>query len=184
MRLAGVKNIPEGNAFLEGYLSEYNRGFAKEAAEKADFHQPIVNKRALDAILAIKTDRALRNDLTVSHDKKLYQVKNNIRARKVTVEERTDGSMRILYNGFRLRFKEIQVRTQREKPAKEIAAHKSVQAADNSSMEVSSEGNDQSANAASDSITKPDILALVRIGLFGFGLTVSVGNIDFSSRKG
>jgi transposase len=118
MRLAGVSNIPEGNAFLESYLPLYNRRFAQEAAEKADFHRPVVNKRALDAILAIKTDRALRNDFTVSHDRKLYQIKNNIRAKKVTVEERTDGSMRILHNGLRLQFKEIQVRTQREKPSR------------------------------------------------------------------
>ncbi len=115
MRLAGVTSIAEGNAFLENYLPEYNRRFAKEAAKKADLHRPVVNKRALDTILSIKTDRALRNDFTVSHDKKLYQIKNNIRVKKVTVEERTDGSMRILHNGLRLRFKEIQTCPQKEK---------------------------------------------------------------------
>ena len=117
MRLAGVTSIVEGNAFLESYLPEYNRMFAREAAKKADLHRPVVNKRALDTILSIKTERALRNDFTVSHNKKLYQIKNNIRAKKVTVEERTDGSMRIVYNGLRLQFKEIQMRPQKEKPS-------------------------------------------------------------------
>jgi transposase len=117
MRLAGVTNIAEGNTFLDGYLPEYNRRFAKEAAERANYHRPIVNKRALDTILSIKTERALRNDFTVAHDKILYQVMSNIQARKVIVEERTDGSMRILHNGLRLTFKEIQVRPRKEEPS-------------------------------------------------------------------
>lgn len=110
MRLAGVMNIAEGNAFLDGYLPEFNRMFAKEAAQKADFHRPIVNKRALDTILSIKTDRALRNDFTIAHNKKLYQVKSNIRAKKLTVEERTDGTMRIIHNGQQLKYQEIHAR--------------------------------------------------------------------------
>ncbi len=114
MRLAGVTNIAEGNTFLDGYLPEYNRKFAKEAAKQANYHRPIVNKWALDTILSIRTERALRNDFTVAHDKKLYQIKSNVRAKKVTVEERTDGSMRILHNGLRLKFKEIHVRTLKE----------------------------------------------------------------------
>ncbi len=115
MRLAGVTNIAEGNTFLDGYLPEYNRKFAKEAAEQANYHRPVVNKRALDSILSIKTARALRNDFTVAHDKILYQVMSNIQAKKVIVEERTDGSMRILHNGLRLKFKEIQTRPLKEK---------------------------------------------------------------------
>ena len=115
MRLAGVTNITEGNTFLDGYLPEYNRKFAQEAAQKADFHRPVVNKRALDTILSIKTGHALRNDFTVAHDKKLYQIQSNIRAKKVTVEERTDGTMRIIHNGQKLRYHEIFVRPVKEK---------------------------------------------------------------------
>lgn len=110
MRLAGVTNITEGNKFLDGYLSEYNTKYAKEAAQKADFHRPIVNKRALDTILSIKTDRSLRNDFTIAHNKKLYQIKSNIRAKKVTLEERTDGTMRIIHNGHHLRYQKIVAR--------------------------------------------------------------------------
>jgi hypothetical protein len=107
MRLAGVTNIAEGNTFLDGYLPEYNKKYAKEAEQKTDFHRPIVNKRALDTILSIKTDRSLRNDFTVAHNKKLYQIKSNIRAKKVTVEERTDGTMRIIHNSQKLEYQEI-----------------------------------------------------------------------------
>jgi hypothetical protein len=116
MRLSGVTNIAEGNTFLDGYLPEYNRKFAQEAAKQANYHRPIVHKRALDTILSIRTERALRNDFTVAHDKILYQITSNIRAKKVIVEERTDGSMGILHNGLRLKFKEIQVRPLKEDP--------------------------------------------------------------------
>jgi transposase len=110
MRLAGVTNIAEGNAFLDAYLPEFNRMFAKEATQQADFHRPVVNKRALDTILSIKTDRSLRNDFTIAHNKKLYQIKSNIRAKKLTVEERTDGTMRITHNGQQLKYQEILAR--------------------------------------------------------------------------
>ncbi len=123
MRLAGVTNRAEGNAFLDGYLPEYNTKYAKEAAQKADFHRPVVNKRALDTILSIKTDRSLRNDFTIAHNKKLYQIKSNIRAKKVIVEERADGTMRITHNAQQLKYQEIVARPLRplrmEKSAEE-----------------------------------------------------------------
>jgi len=126
MRLAGVTNIAEGNAFLEGYLPEFNRMFAKEAAQKADFHRPVANKRALDAILSIKTERTLRNDFTIAHNKKLYQIKSNIRAKKLTVEERTDGTMRITHNGQQLKYQEIVARPVRTEKTVERPTTRSV----------------------------------------------------------
>lgn len=126
MRLAGVTTIGEGNAFLDVYLPEFNRMFAKEAAQKADFHRPVVNKRALDTILSIKTDRSLRNDFTIAHNKKLYQIKSNIRARKLTVEERTDGSMRITHNGQQLKYQEILARPVRTEKSAEKPRPRSV----------------------------------------------------------
>jgi transposase-like protein len=125
MRLAGVTTIAEGNIFLDAYLPEFNAKYAKEAAQKANFHRPIVNKRALDTILSIKTDRSLRNDFTIAHNKKLYQIKSNIRAKKLTMEERTDGTMRIIHNGQQLRYQEIHTRPVRiEKPVEKTMARK------------------------------------------------------------
>ena len=115
MRLAGVTNIAEGNVFLDTYLLEYNRMFARKAAQKANFHRPVVNKRALDSILAIKTPHALRNDFTITHNKKLYQVDNTIRTKKITVEERTDGTLHLIHNDQQLRYHEIDIRPAREK---------------------------------------------------------------------
>ena len=121
MRLAGVRNKDEGNAFLKTYLPDYNRRYRVAPAKDTDLHRPFKEHQQLDRILSIRNERALRNDFTIAHDKRLYQIKDNIRAKKVVVEERTDGSMRILHNERRLRYREITARPEKApKQQKEI----------------------------------------------------------------
>ncbi len=115
MRLAGISNKDEGNAFLESYLPDYNRRFRVSPAQDTDLHRPFKNRRELDRILSIRSVRVLRNDFTIAHNKRLYQIKDTIRAKKVVVEERTDGSMRILHNGQRLKYQEITTRPKKER---------------------------------------------------------------------
>ena len=114
MRLRGIRAIEEGNQFLEGYLPLYNRRFLVCPKEKEDFHRPLPKGVDLDAILCMKTERALRNDFTVAHNKKLYQIEDTIKALKVVVQDRIDGSMIITYKGRSLRFKQISARPVRE----------------------------------------------------------------------
>jgi transposase len=115
MRLAGIRNKDEGNAFLESYLPDYNRRFRVSPAQDTDLHRPFKDRRKLDRILSIRSVRVLRNDFTIAHNKRLYQIKDTIRAKKVAVEERTDGSMRILHNGQRLKYQEITTRPKKER---------------------------------------------------------------------
>ena len=114
MRLRGIRAIEEGNQFLEGYLPLYNRRFLVCPKEKEDFHRPLPKGVDLDAILCMKTERALRNDFTVAHNKKLYQIEDTIKALKVVVQDRIDGSIIITYKGRSLRFKQISARPVRE----------------------------------------------------------------------
>jgi len=115
MRLTGIRNKEEGNIFLENYLPEYNRRYRVSATKATNLHRPFKNRHELDRILSIRSKRGLRNDFTIAHNKKLYQIKDNIRTKKVVVEERTDGSMQILHNGQRLRYEEITSRPKRER---------------------------------------------------------------------
>ena len=115
MRLRGIRTIEEGNQFLEGYLPLYNKRFSVRPREKEDFHRPLAKGLDLDAILCIKTERALRNDFTVAHNRKLYQVKDAIHASKVMVQDRIDGSIRIYHKDRALRVKEITTRPLRKK---------------------------------------------------------------------
>jgi hypothetical protein len=113
MRLKGIKTIEEANRFLRYYLPLYNKRFSLRAGEELDLHRPIPQDLDLDRILCFKTERALRNDFTIAHNNKLYQIKDNIITKKVTVEDRIDGSMLISYKGAILKFKEIITRSKR-----------------------------------------------------------------------
>lgn len=110
MRLRGIKTIEEANKFLEYYLPVYAKRFGVAPAKEGDLHRPIPKGIDLDRTLCVKTKRVLRNDFTVAHDKKLYQVLDNTRAKEVMVEERIDGSMIMRYKDTALRFKEITTR--------------------------------------------------------------------------
>lgn len=91
MRLAGIKSIDEANEFLKTYLPKYNRKFKKKAASEANLHRPALHRRELDRILCIKEERTVKNDFTIAHNCKLYQIEEATRARKVLVEERLDA---------------------------------------------------------------------------------------------
>ena len=69
----------------------------------------------LDGLLCIKTERTLRNDFTVAYNKKLYQIEDATKAKKVIVEERIDGKVFITHHGVSLKYKEIMVRPERPK---------------------------------------------------------------------
>src|SRR4030067_3733818 len=118
MRVQGIKSIEEGKRVLAGYLPGYNRRFAVQAKKEKDLHREIPEGIELDNILCIRTQRGLRNDYTVAHKKKLYQIMDKTEARKVQVEEKINGSMAITFEGRRLKFKEITERPekQHEKP--------------------------------------------------------------------
>lgn len=114
MRLRGVKTLEEGNEFLEEYLPFYNKRFSVRPREKDDVHRALPRGMDLNAILCIKTERTLRNDFTVAHNHKLYQIEDATKASKVIVQDRMDGSMMVTYQGRALRFKEITERPLRE----------------------------------------------------------------------
>jgi hypothetical protein len=107
MRLRGIKTREEANAFLREYLPIYNRRFRVTPANKSDVHIKPERHFNLDRFLCLKTERTVRNDNTVAHDKKLYQIEEKIMSRKVTVEERLNGSLHISRDGVSLKYREI-----------------------------------------------------------------------------
>lgn len=120
MRIRGISTKEEANRFIASYLSRHNKRFGKQAAMEGDLHRPIPEGLLLDNILCIKTKRALRNDFTIAHNKRLYQILEPVNAKCVVVFEHTDGRMLIKHNDRVLRFKEISIRPLKlkEKPLK------------------------------------------------------------------
>ena len=115
MRLAGAKSVGQANAFLIKYLPTYNRKFKVKAVSETDIHQAAPPPRALDRIFCIRDERTLRNDFTIAYNGKLYQIKDAIKAQKVAVEERIDGSLHITHRGLELSYREIKRRPVKEK---------------------------------------------------------------------
>jgi len=109
MRLRGIGTIQEANRFLEEYLPLYNSRFAVCPKEKDNLHRPVGRGVKLDGILCIKTKRTLRNDFTVAHNRKLYQVEDKVNPSKVMVQDRMDGSIHITDKNRALRFRKAEL---------------------------------------------------------------------------
>ena len=107
MRLAGIKSIAEANMFLKGYLPVFNKRFIVAPVHSEDLHRPLPKDIDLDTILSVKTSHVLRNDFTVVHEGKLYQVEDTLRTDTVVVEERLNGSFLITHKGRHLRYRQI-----------------------------------------------------------------------------
>jgi len=115
MRLKGIRTKDEANEFLKHYLKGHNKRFVFKPAKEGDLHRGIPKDADIDRILCIKTKRTLRNDFTISHDGNLYQITERVNGKEVIVEERVDGSMHIICDNRRLKFKEITSRPVRDK---------------------------------------------------------------------
>lgn len=107
MRLQGIKDIVGANEFLRRYLPCFNKRFGVEPMEQGDLHRPVSAGIDLDKALSLRTERALRNDFTIVHEGRLYQIEDTIRADKVIVEDCLNGKRLITHKGRRLRYREI-----------------------------------------------------------------------------
>lgn len=110
MRLAGIKNVKEANNFLKSYWNKHNKRFAVKPAKDVDMHRLLPAGMNLDVKLCIKTMRTVRNDFTIAHHKKLYQIMDRRCPRKVLVEERINATMLISGNGRYLSYKPITIK--------------------------------------------------------------------------
>jgi hypothetical protein len=119
MRLRGIRTKEEANAFLEEYLPRHNERFNVCPAHEADVHVKLPRHVDLDEYLCIKTERTIRNDNTIALDGRLYQIEE-LGDKKVVVQERLDGSLRMISKGAALKYKEIT-----ERPKKAAALPKS-----------------------------------------------------------
>lgn len=108
MRLSGIRTKEEANQFLEKYLSLHNRRFAKPAKDEADLHhRPPKN---LEQVLSIQAQHTLRNDNTIRHENRFYQILGTWpmqRPKEVTVEYRLNGKFYITHRGKELQYRPL-----------------------------------------------------------------------------
>ncbi len=114
MRLRGITTKEEANVFLEEYLPRYNERFKVCPAHEADVHVKLPPHVDLDEYLCIKTVRTIRKDNTIALNGRLYQIEERS-SKKVIVQERLYGSLRMISKGVALKYTEIT-----ERPKKEV----------------------------------------------------------------
>lgn len=110
MRLAGIATQAAANRFLPTWLAQYNRRFARQPTMPTDLHRPLTAETDVCSVLAVKTRRVLRRDWTVAHGGQLYQIHDRLRATHVVVEERVDGTLRIMHHNRLLTYHPILTR--------------------------------------------------------------------------
>ena len=110
MRLAGINNMDEANAWLPGYIADHNRRFAVEPKDGSDAHLAYLGTQtSLLHILSVQTTKTLSKNLSCQHENKLMEVKTagaglGLRRARVTVHEHFDGSNELLWRKRKLAY--------------------------------------------------------------------------------
>ena len=105
LRLAGISDIDTANAFLPGFLSDYNQRFAVPPQNPADAHRPVLHDpQELDLIFSLHAHRKLSKNLTLQYKNREYQLTGQgkgyrLRGAEVTICEAFDGAVTLLYEG-------------------------------------------------------------------------------------
>lgn len=124
LRLAGAKTCEEASRVLKDYLPKFNQKFQVPAKERGDLHRPVDARIDIDEILAVQSERVLRNDRTVLHQKRWYQVLTRTRAERVMVCEYLNGRMAIKFNKNRLEYKSIEGPLVRMMPVRKVKQYR------------------------------------------------------------
>src|SRR3954462_12425492 len=72
LRLEGISSIEAANAFLPGFMDDYNRRFAKVPFSAKDLHRPLSEHDDLDDTFAWQEERTVTKDLTLQYDQVLF----------------------------------------------------------------------------------------------------------------
>ena len=119
MRLAGIKTIEAGNQFLEEvFLPKYNEKFNVIQKNDADLHMPVPKDIMLNEVLCFEDHRQVQNDWTVSWSNRFFQLTNRngvlgLVKQKITVREKLDSTIQLVYKGHTLAFKELTERPEK-----------------------------------------------------------------------
>jgi len=110
LRLAGINDYQEANAFLADYIPIHNQNFAVQPILATDCHEPLRPENDLDLIFSQRVSRTLSKDLQFQFDRTVYQIITDrpayaLQKRDVTVCKSAKGKITVLLNQEFLAFK-------------------------------------------------------------------------------
>jgi hypothetical protein len=107
LRLRGISTMEEGNAFLPGYMEDYNHRFGRAPRNAHDAHRPLQDGEDLTQIFSWQEGRTLSHNLTVHFKRRTYLVEpgpttSHLGGKRVRVHEWKDGRVEIHAGGTSL----------------------------------------------------------------------------------
>ena len=110
LRLAGISTVAAANAWLPGFITDYNSHFGRDPANAKDLHRPLSAEEDLDEILAWREERTVTHNLTLHYDRMMLILDPTPLARglvrkKVVVVNYADGRFAVQFNGMPLAFR-------------------------------------------------------------------------------
>jgi hypothetical protein len=110
LRLAGIDDIETANAWLPGFMEDFNQRFAKPPASHEDLHRDISDIGRLEDILCWREERYVSQQLVVHYNQlKLSLIPEGVAlklgGKPVEVYDFPDGRLQIRYQGHPLPYK-------------------------------------------------------------------------------
>lgn len=111
MRLAGIRDMECGNAFLPGFMEDFNARFAIVPAQPDDLHRPMnLAPDRLAEILCKREQRYVGSQLTLSFERKRImldetEVTRGLVGRYVETYAFADGRLDVRWKGHSLRYR-------------------------------------------------------------------------------
>jgi len=119
LRREKIRELGAANRFLEAkFLPAFNRRFARRAAQAGDLHRCVPRGVDLARVLSIREERVVQNDWTLRFENRWFQLAEvhqrlALAGRSVTVCQRLDGRLELLYGGRALSYRELPAPPQR-----------------------------------------------------------------------
>ena len=108
LRLAGISNMDEGNAFLSEFMKCFNTKFAKAPAKPDNLHRALnIEPDRLAEVFCLRDKRYVTKDLTLKYDRKRIKLEINdltrgLVGKYIDVYEMTDGRIQVRAKGVAL----------------------------------------------------------------------------------
>ncbi len=111
LRLRGISNIQDANAFLAEFTADYNRRFSVEPRTPEDAHRPCEGID-LEHVFSIHTAHRVSKNLIVQHENARYHITQPNRARRLQHAEVTActnraGNVTLRHQGNMLQFERL-----------------------------------------------------------------------------
>src|SRR3954463_13624154 len=110
LRLAGISTVEAANAWLPGFVEDYNKRFGRAPANAKDLHRPLSEADDLDEILAWREERKVTRNLTLRYDQMMLMLDptpltRGLAGRTVEVVNYPDGRFAVRHDGVALPFR-------------------------------------------------------------------------------